>query len=482
MLMRKYSIPGSLRLAAFSFLFLAFGCQGNPEQMPPNIIVILVDDAGYADFGFMGTKDLETPHLDKLASDAILFTDAHVSASVCSPSRAGLLSGRYQQRFGYECNEGEGYTGIDTSVKLFPEYLRENGYTTAIMGKWHLGYRASQHPLRMGFDYFYGFLSGSRSYFYEPQKDDRPGARNALLENNEPTGFEGYLTDVLGDKAVSYIRENREKPFFLYWSPNAVHTPMQASEADLERFAGHPRQMLAAMTYALDRAVGKIVDELKKQGLYENTLLFFLSDNGGAHNNQSTNGILKGFKGNEFEAGHRIPFLVSWPKKFKGAQIFGGLSSSLDIAATALEAAGIPQESSVDLDGVSLLSFLSGEKQGDPHPQLIWRKDAIAAVRQGPYKWIQAEGAGERLYKLDADPGETQDLRNTDPQKLSQLQEQFTTWEKKMIAPAWTEGALWDTITLMIHDDLMQNRKVRVRNPEELEKYRRAQSQPTANP
>ncbi len=444
----------------------------NPGKHQPNIIIILADDAGYADFGFMGCKDLLTPNIDQLAKGATRFTDAHVSASVCSPSRAGLLTGRYQQRFGYECNDGDGYTGMDTLQTILPKVLKQQGYTTAAFGKWHLGFEHAQQPLQKGFDYFFGFLAGGRSYFYRPAKDDAKNDQRALLENNRQVQFDGYLTDVLGDKAVDYIRQNRQHPFFMYWAPNAVHTPLEADKADLEKFAGHPRQLLAAMTFALDRSIGKIINELKKDGLFENTLIFFLSDNGGAHNNQSSNFPLKGFKGNKYEGGPRVPFFMSWPQQIAHGGIFGGLSSSLDIFPTAMDAAGSTAHLKNGLDGVSLLPYVKGEKNGAPHQELEWRKDAAAAVRYNQYKLIRVRGLGERLYDMNNDPGETNDLQFTQPEIVSLLNQKLNDWEKDKMKPLWTEGAVWDTITLMIHDDLMNNRKVRVRNPDELKKFR----------
>ncbi len=466
-------------IISISLLFIFIGSTAFKKvekSTKPNIIVILIDDAGYADFGFMGSKDLLTPNVDLLAANSVVFSDAHVSASVCSPSRAGLLTGKYQQRFGYECNEGDGYTGMDSTQVLLPKLLQEQGYATAAFGKWHLGFNPNQHPLQKGFQYYYGFLSGGRSYFYQPDKDDSKGAKNALLENLQPVAFNGYLTDVLGNKAVEYIKKNKQQPFFMYWAPNAVHTPMDASEDDMKKFANHPRQKLAAMTYALDRAIGNIINELKQQNLFENTLIFFLSDNGGANNNQSINFPLKGFKGNKYEAGHRVPFLVSWPKQFIQRK-YDGLSSSLDIFPTVLEAAGIQLNSSYGLDGVSLLPILKGEKRNSPHQQLVWRKDAEAAIRFNQYKMIRVKGLGERLYNLDKDPGETKDLREIEPLIFTQLKQQLINWEKDKMKPIWTEGSVWDTITLMIHDDLMNNRKVRVHDPKELEQFRLKNSQ-----
>ena len=451
---------------------LAFGFKKKTADTKPNIIVILIDDAGYADFGFMGSKDLQTPNLDQLAARSIRFTDAHVTASVCSPSRAGLLTGKYQQRFGYECNEGEGYPGMDTAQTIIPRLLQQQGYATAAFGKWHLGFEPAQHPLQKGFQYYYGFLSGGRSYFYAPAKDDRAGARGALLENNRPVKFDGYLTDVLGDKAAGYIRNNKHHPFFIYWAPNAVHTPMEASEADLKKFAGHPRQKLAAMTFALDRAVGKILNALKQQGLFDNSIIFFLSDNGGAHNNQSSNLPLKGFKGNKYEGGHRVPFLISWPGKIARGSDFSGLTSSLDIFPTALEAAGVQLNPSLGLDGTSLIPFLTLDNNKGPHEELVWRKDAAAAIRFNQYKMIRVKGLGERLYDLSSDPGETTDLRTKQPKVYAMLQQRLLSWEKNKMNPLWTEGARWDSVTFMIHDDLMHNRKPHVRSPEEMDRFR----------
>lgn len=446
-----------------------------PQSAKPNVIVVVIDDAGYADFGFMGCKDLPTPHIDALARDGVIFSDGHVSASVCSPSRAGLLTGRYQQRFGYECNEGDNYSGLDTTEATIAQVMQANGYTTGGFGKWHIGYEKGQVPAQKGFDYFYGFLAGGRSYFYRPDRDDRPGNPRAILENGVQVPFSGYLTDVLAEKASAFIQQQKGAPFFMYWAPNAVHTPMEADSADLAKFAGHPRQRLAAMTYALDRGIGQIVATLKATGQYENTLIFFVSDNGGAHNNESTNFPLKGFKGNEYEAGHRVPFVVSWPAAIKGRQGFAGLSSSLDIFPTILEATQARNTLTKPLDGVSLLPYLTGKKTGNPHEYLFWRKDAAAAVRFNDYKLIRVEELGYRLYNLGTDLGETQDLQTREAATFSTITQQLETWEAGTTPPRWTEGAVWDTITLMIHDDLMQNRPVRVKDPEALKAFKARQ-------
>lgn len=443
----------------------------------PNIIVLLVDDAGYADFGFMGSKDLKTPNIDKLAAKGVVFTDAHVSATVCGSSRAGIMTGRYQQRFGFECNPSADSCGVDLNEITIAAALKKEGYATAAFGKWHLGNKPGYRPNERGFDYYWGFLAGSRNYFFDDQKSDKKEDPHAITENFNQVSFNGYLTDRLGDKAIDFIGRNKENPFFIYWSPNAVHTPMEATPEDLALFGNHPHQTLAAMTWALDRAVGNIVAKLEKEGLLENTLIFFLSDNGGAANNQSTNFPLKGFKGNKFEGGHRVPFFVTWTSEIKGGRTFDGLSSSLDIFATALDVAKSNNSKNIPLDGVSLIPFLKGEKQGDPHLELFWRKDKMAAVRMGEYKLIRVEKLPSVMYKLSEDLGETVNQTFNDQEHFQKLDSALKNWEKKTIAPLWTEGNQWDTITWKIHQDLMQNRPVRAHDPGQLKKSRKNKNQ-----
>lgn len=261
----------------------------------PNVLIILLDDAGYNDFGFMGSKDLKSPNIDALAAQSTLLTNAHVTASVSGPSRAGLLTGRYQQRFGAECNFDD-TSGLALNEKTIADVFKSNGYTTSCIGKWHMGNWSEFHPNKRGFDHFFGFLAGARSYFYDEKTADKPGNFQNLQLNGVPQKFDGYLTDVLSNEAVRFIQKTND-PFMMYLSYNAVHTPMEATSADMELFKSHPRQTLAAMTWAVDRAVGAVINTLKSKGIFENTLIFFLSDNGGAYENQSSNYPLKGVKG-----------------------------------------------------------------------------------------------------------------------------------------------------------------------------------------
>jgi len=451
-------------------LLLTMACTGTSAPQvgrPPNIIILLVDDAGYADFGFMGSPDLATPHLDRIAEQGMIFTDAHVTASVCAPSRAGLLTGRYQQRSGFECNPPEHFSGLDLDHPTLAEVLGKAGYISGAFGKWHLGDSPANHPQHRGFDYSWGFLAGGRHYFPNPQ-NDQPGDTRCILENGQFASFEGYLTDVLGQKAAEFIDRHADQPFFMYWAPNAVHTPMEATEADLARFAGHPRQKLAAMTWALDRAVGQIVGKLEEHDILDQTLIFFLSDNGGAANNQSTNGPLKGFKGNEFEGGHRVAFVAHWPGHIGPGQRYEGLTSSLDIFATAVDAAGISLPANSSLDGVSLLPYFRDPTLPAPHQRLFWRKDHMAAARLGDLKLIQVDQLGHRLYDLKTDLAETHDLADSLPETLDTIQANLRRWEQHLLPPQWTEPAAWDTVTWLIHQDLFNNQTVRVTSPTQL--------------
>lgn len=444
--------------------------QAPEKTESPNILIIVLDDAGYNDFGFMGNKDLLTPQIDNLAANGVIFQDAHVSATVSGPSRAGILTGRYQQRCGYECNLGD-TLGLGLQETTIGDIFQKNGYATACIGKWHQGDTPEYHPNRRGFDHFYGFIAGGRSYFYNPQKEDKPGNTHNLQFNGRQVKFDGYMTDILGKAASDYIKEQnkKQKPFMLYVAFNAVHTPMEAVQEDLNRFNGHPRQKLAAMTWAVDRAIGGIVHALKETDEFKNTLIFFLSDNGGAHNNQSSNFPLKGFKGNKFEGGHRVPFFIVYGDRIKGN--YGGLTSSLDILSTAAGVAGIETETlPKPLDGVNLLPYIKGEKTGNPHTELCWRKEDMAAIRMGDHKLIRVKGVGERLYNLKENISETDDIQAQIPHKCKEMNEALEVWEKGLVNPIlWGEG-IWNHVTREIHRNLMENRKVTRFSPADWQK------------
>lgn len=472
--MKAFKLMGILSL----LLLLVVSCESKSKKektasatgqdvMTPNVIVILIDDAGYVDFGFMGSEDLPTPEIDKLAKSGMVFTDAHVSATVCAPSRAGLIMGQYQQRSGFEAN-GTGGIGLSEEAFTIADAFKTKGYKTYALGKWHLGEETSDHPNQRGFDEFYGFLAGSRSYF----PLEKPSVNRMLQHNGERVAFDGYMTDVLAAQAIQYATASakEDQPFFMYLAFNAVHTPMEAKAEDLKRFKGHPRQELAAMTWSLDENVGKLRQALKEIGELDNSLIFFLSDNGGAGNNMSSGGPLKGWKGNKFEGGHRVPFVVSWPAVVKPDQVFAGLTSSLDIFTTATAVAGLNIPPEHITDGANLIPFLKGEMTGDPHESLFWRKLEEGAARLGDYKWISLDGYGSVLYNLAEDLGEHDDLTQTNASKNEDLSTRFKNWENKMKSPLWLEGENWMQVTRHIHESLMENKEPQYTNPGGLKK------------
>ena len=416
----------------------------------PNILLILADDLGYEDLGFQGSKDIQSPHLDQLATGSIRFTDAHTTASVCSPSRAGLMTGRYQQRFGHEANTPAFPNGMDVAEATIAQKLKSQGYRTGIVGKWHLGATEKHYPTQRGFDTFYGLREGSRSYFYDPRKSDKPGNPHAIEDNGRQVAFDGYLTDVFGDQAIDFVNHSSDQPFFLYLSFTAPHGPLQATEDDLARFshlADPRRRTYAAMIWAMDRAIGRVLEELKKNGQFDNTLIWFLSDNGGATNNASSNLPLAGHKGIKFEGGIRVPFLMHWKARFPKGRTDRRMISAMDILPTSVAAAGGELDSAPatgrPLDGVNLLPYLTGEQDGVPHQTLFWHKLWFSAMRDGPWKLIYVQDYGYALYNLDADLGEERNLADRHPDRVKSMTDQLNGWKSQMMQPLWGENERW---------------------------------------
>ena len=412
----------------------------------PNVIILLADDLGWADLGYQGSDDIRSPHIDSLAKNGIRFTDGHVSASVCSPSRAGLMTGRYQQRFGHEANSPPPSDGMDLEQITMADRLKKLGYRTGLIGKWHLGNQDEFYPTRRGFDYFYGLRSGSRSYFYNAKNDDKPGNVRAIEENGKPVKFDGYLTDVFGQKAIDFINAKDDKPFFLFHSFTAPHGPMHATEEDKALFASienTKRRSYAAMIWAMDRAIGQLVDALKAAGEFENTLIWFLSDNGGATGNASINLPLAGHKGIKFEGGTRVPFFAHWPKTFRNPKTFDPIMISLDVMPTSLAAAGAQEADLENLDGVNLLPFIRGEKNHEPHRYLYWHKLWFSAMRDGPWKLIYVQDYGYALYNLKKDIGESQNLIDAQKRRSEKMIAQLKDWKAELEKPRWDEAQVW---------------------------------------
>ena len=456
------------KLALFFVCILTLISCSSINDSKPNIIIILADDAGYSDFGFMGSDEIKTPNLDQLALDGVTFNNAYVSASVCSPSRAGLLTGMYQQRFGHECNlDSDVNTSFDPNQITIAEALKTEGYTTGLIGKWHLGDKTQNHPLKNGFDYFWGFISGARNYFYDPNEVNRNSIRN-VVENYSQTNFEGYLTDVLGEKAISFIDKNNQSnnPFFLFLSFNAPHTPMQAKEEVLEKFKNNPRQVYASMMWSMDEAIGHVIDALKENNQYDNTIIYFLSDNGAAMSNNASPFPYKGWKGNQFEGGIKTPMIMTWKNKIKSNTQFDGFISALDIFKTSLEVSNVNDDLMANADGKNIMNYLNDNTIQNKN--LFWRKDKMATVRSGNYKLIRLNDTSTVLYNIENNYFEDLDLKLKEPSVHDSLFKLLLAWEDRLIDPNWIENKDWNIVTEMIYEDLMANKDIRAVSPKDL--------------
>ncbi|WP_224746069.1 sulfatase [Neiella litorisoli] len=437
-----------LRLTVLLSLLISAVCSA---QTPPNILLILSDDAGYADFGFHGSQVMKTPHLDQLAKQGIQFTQAYVTAAVCGPSRAGLLTGRYQQKFGYEENNVPGYmssselTGDDMGLPLdqmtIADHLKKQGYTTGLFGKWHMGNADRFHPLKRGFDTFYGFRGGARSY-YEFNQDNVNTRQEDYLERDFGNFEESpkYLTDALADATSAFIEANQNQPFFAFLSFNAVHTPMEADPADRNRFPEltPQRQTLAAMTFSMDRAIGRVLSKLDELNLSANTIVIYTNDNGGpSDTNYSDNTPLSGTKANHLEGGIRVPMLMRWPSQLAANRHYQFPVSTLDLLPTLIQASGGTISANDDLDGVDLWPYLTGQRSSRPHPLLYWKKENRAAIRSGDWKLLRFPDRPAELYDLSSDIGEQHNLAQHHPAKVRQLYQQLFQWELTLERPKW---------------------------------------------
>ena len=443
---------------AYLLIFLCFSCTVSAK--PPNILIFLADDLGWADLGFQGSSDIRTPHIDRLAANSIRFTDGHVTASVCSPSRAGLLTGRYQQRFGHEANSPPPDQGMDLKQQTMGGALKNCGYRTGLVGKWHLGNADRFYPTERGFDSFYGLREGSRSYFFNPDREDKPSSTKRIEKNGETVPFDGYLTDVFGEQAIEFLQHDSEQPFFLYLSFTAPHGPMHATEEDLKRFKNitdKKRRTYAAMIWAMDRAIGNVLDALDQSGQADNTIVWFLSDNGGATGNGSINLPLAGHKGIKFEGGIRVPFLMRWPERFSTGKVYDGLVSSMDIFATSLAAAG-GNVSDAHLDGVDLVPFLTGKETGPPHQQLFWHKLWFSAMRDDIWKLIYVKDYGYALYNMSTDPEEKHNIATKHTERVESMKNQMNTWKAAMEQPRWDEAMRWFHVHYKNHVNIIEGK------------------------
>ena len=450
----------------------------------PNIIVLLADDLGYHELGCQGNTDIPTPHIDAIAANGVRFTDAYVAGPNCSPSRAGFLTGRTPTRFGYEfnpigaVNEQPGI-GMPAEEVTIAEALHNGGYTTGLIGKWHQGGTAHFHPFRHGFDEFFGFTHEGH-YFVPPPWDGTttllrrkflPGgptesgywygdkklhfhnllgnepdydANNPIVRGGQPVVETEYLTDALTREAVDFIDRHDDKPFFLFLSYNAVHSPLQGADAYMEKFAhieDMHRRIFAAMLANMDDSVGAVMDQLRKSGLEEDTLVFFLSDNGGPTKElTSSNGVLRGQKGQMYEGGVWVPFVMQWKGTDPPGQVFTKPISSFDIFATAAanaEHVTAPEQ----VEGVDLVPYLTGEKTGRPHETLYWRQGGKAGLRHGDWKIVRMGRRNEfgpskwELYDLSEDISEEKNLAQSNPEQLEELIKIWETMNDEMSEP-----------------------------------------------
>jgi arylsulfatase A-like enzyme len=424
----------------------------------PNVVFILGDDLGYCDVGMYGCRDIPTPNIDSIAAEGVKFTNGYVSAPVCSPSRAGLLTGRYQQRFGFEFNAGplqralsEPEMGLPTSEITLAQLMKQAGYATGMVGKWHLGMHDKFHPTKRGFDEYFGFLFGANMYI-DPdvpgvKSNDPEGVgvrirseRNPIMRGQTPIEEKDYLTEAFTRESVGFIERHRNEAFFLYAPFNAPHTPLQATAKYYDRFPqikDEKRRIYAAMVSALDDAVGAILKKLKDTGLEKNTLVVFLSDNGCAtYTNACTNDPLRLGKLTHFEGGFRVPFAMRFPGKIKAGMVYQQPMSSLDLLPTAVALAGGRLPTDREYDGVDLMPYLTGKNKSAPHDLLCWRNGENAGVRKGNWKLFKG---GDRywLYDLSKDLGEQRNVADQNPAIVARLKKDLADWEARMKQPMW---------------------------------------------
>ena len=460
-------------------LVLSLGMQAAESR--PNIVLIVADDMGYGDMGCASSAVLKTPNLDRLAAAGIFCSQGYVASSVCSPSRAGLITGRDPRRFGYEGNLNqtpEGYPtrpeclGLPTNEHTLADHLKAAGYRTGLIGKWHLGEGAIFHPNQRGFDYFCGMLGGSHSYFPATENNQLQRNGQRLTEFSSP-----YLTDFFTDEAIRWMSGSDaadSTPFFLYLAYNAPHTPMEATPEDLRLFspiADQKRRTYAAMMYALDRGVGRVLDWLQQKNKISDTLIVFFSDNGGATSNGSWNGGLAGAKGTLLEGGVRVPMIWSWPGKIPAGRRYDSPVSSLDLLPTFLAAAGakpLPLAPASrhedggnrrracklygDYDGINALPVFSAATKG-PERTLFWRLQGQRAVLHGEDKLIALSHRPPQLFQPKGDAGERRDLAASEPAKIQVLFERLGEWEASLeTAPLWDESPRWWRDSAHIYD------------------------------
>jgi arylsulfatase A-like enzyme len=446
-----------------SFVFWVLTLSNTKAQNPdkkPNFVIILADDLGYGDLGYTGSSQIVTPHIDALAKSGVVFTQGYVSAPVCGPSRAGLMTGKNQVNFGFDNNPivdlpqfDENFVGLPLNERTIAERLTDLGYVNGLIGKWHLGEVEKFHPTNRGFQEFWGYLAGGHNYF--PEKTNNQRYNRPLISNYKEPQPITYLTDDKGDECVDFIKRHKEDPFFLFASFNAPHTPMQATEEDLKLYAhikNEKRRTYAAMVHRLDVNIGRILDALKSQDIYENTVVVFLSDNGGpCANNASLNVPFNGQKGILLEGGIRVPFIISHPVKLKSG-VYNNAITALDLTPTFVALAGGTIDKKDKLDGVNIYPYITNEITGHPHETLLWRFTISAGIRKGNWKLVRLPDRLPLLFNIDKDPSELNNVASEQRELVESMLKELGDWDVSTPQVLYLEGNPWRRNQVDLYD------------------------------
>jgi len=427
----------------------------------PNFIIILADDLGYGDVGFTGSTQIKTPYIDALAADGVIFKQGYVSAPVCGPSRAGLMTGRNQVSFGFDNNPivrlpqfDHNFVGVPVEEVTIADRLAELGYVNGLIGKWHLGEADHFHPLKRGFHEFWGYLGGGHDYF--AAKANGKPYPNRIISNYKKPQPISYITDDKGDEAVDFIKRHKDEPFFLFASFNAPHAPMHATKGDLKLYAhieDEKRRTYAAMVHRLDVNVGRIIKELKDQKIDDNTIVVFFSDNGGpTHHNASMNAPLRGSKGTLLEGGIRVPFTMTWPNSIKAGTTFEHPITALDLTPTFVELAGGKITSQDKLDGVNILPFIKGEESSRPHDEMKWRFTISASIREGDWKLVRLPDRLPLLFNVKNDIAEQHNLADQNKGRVVRMLKKLGDWDISRPQVLYLEGSKWRREQVDLYD------------------------------
>ncbi|HWS99473.1 MAG TPA: sulfatase-like hydrolase/transferase [Pyrinomonadaceae bacterium] len=440
--MLRTFIGAALCVAVVAFNAPA-GAQGRNDRRP-NVVLIITDDVGYGDLGSYGAPDVKTPNIDRLARGGVRLTDFYANGATCTPTRAGLISGRYQQRFGLEQPLGargaaDAERGLSPTGRSLPQLLKDGGYATALIGKWHLGWKSEFSPAAHGFDYFFGFKSGYVDYYQHTAGGDAP-LKADLFEDDRPVEVPGYMTDLITERAVRFIKQNSARPFFLDVSYNAAHWPYQrpgepSTARDNARHLGPfdeptgTRADYVAMLERADQGVGEILKALDKAGLRRNTIVIFTNDNGGEW--LSRNAPLFHRKGSVWEGGIRVPTIIRWPGRIRAGRVSGQVGITMDLTASILAATGTPAPPGARLEGLNLLPVLEG-RAPEIERTLFWRVTGARtqqAVRSGQWKLL-LDGGSAMLFNLRADVGERHNLIGQRSDVARRLRRLLTAWQE----------------------------------------------------